>query len=94
MDNGMDRYIGRCLKNWTAKYQPPVDGRARLIRTASLPTFNRHAHALSEQLSSFLNRYSSVNDPFYYPRQRQITGPFTQSLFFSLHLAANHRLAN
>ena len=94
MENGMDRYIGRCLKNWTAKYNPPVDGRAKLIRIASLPPFNQQAHPFSEQLSTFLNRYSTVNDHFYYPRQWQITGPFTQSLIFSFHLAANHRMAN
>jgi hypothetical protein len=94
MENGMDRYIGRCLKNWTANYLPPADGRAKLIRKAGLPPFTRNSHPLSEQLSIFLNRYSSVNDQFYYPRQWQITGPFTQSLVFSFHLAANQRLAN
>jgi hypothetical protein len=94
MDNGMDRYIGRCLKNWTAKYQPPVDGRAKLIRKASLSSFARHSHPFTEQWSNFLNRYSLADEEFYYPRQWQITGPFTQSLIFSFHLAANHRLAN
>jgi hypothetical protein len=94
MDDGMDRYIGRCLKNWAAKYHPPVDGRAKLMRKASLSPFTRHSHPFSEQLSTFLNRYSLVNDQYYYPRQWQITGPFTQSLIFSFHLAANHRLAN
>jgi hypothetical protein len=94
MENEMDRYIGRCLKNWTAKYHPSVDGRARLIKQAGLPPFARQAHPFAERMSSFFNRYSAVNDQFYYPRQWQITGPFTQSLVFSFHLAANHRLAN
>jgi hypothetical protein len=94
MENGMDRYIGRCLKNWTAKYHPPVDGRVKLLRKASLPPFIRSPHPFSEQLSAFFNRYSSVNDQFYYPRQWQITGPFSQSLIFSFHMAADHRLAN
>ena len=88
----MDRYIGRCLKNWTAKYHPPVDGRARLLRKASQPYFSHRAHPFSEQLSNFLNRYST-NEEFYYPRQWQITGPFTQSLIFSFHLADNRRMA-
>jgi hypothetical protein len=94
MENGMDRYIGRCLKNWTAKYYPPVDGRAKLIRKASQPPFSHHSHPFSEQISTFLNRCSSVNDQYYYPRKWQITGPFTQSLVFSFHLTAYHRLTN
>jgi hypothetical protein len=93
MDNGMDRYIGRCLKNWTAKYHPPVDGRMKLLRKASLPTFTRHSHPFSDQLANFLNHYSMANEQFYYPRQWQIAGPFTQSLIFSFHLAANTRMA-
>jgi hypothetical protein len=96
MENGMDRYIGRCLKNWTAKYHLPVDGRTKLLRKASLPsiTHPRYSHPFSEQLSAFLNRYSLVNDQFYYPRQWQITGPYTQSLIFSFHLAVTHQMAN
>jgi hypothetical protein len=94
MENGMDRYIGRCLKNWTAKYQPPIDGRAKLVGMASQPAITRHAHPLSERFSTFLNRSSAVDDQFYYPRQWQITGPFTQSLIFSFHMVANQRMAN
>ncbi len=93
MDNGIDRYIGRCLKNWTAKYQPPLNGRARLIHQAGLAPALPVSHPFAKQITDFLNRYSSVNDQFYYPRQWQITGPFTQSLIFSLHIQNNTRLA-
>jgi len=105
MDNGMDRYIGRCLKNWTAKYSPPLDGRTRLLRNVSRPPYTRISHPFSEKIATFLNRYSMFGetsfgetrfacDQFYYPRQRQISGSISQSLILTFHLAANHRLAN
>ena len=94
MEPGIDRYISRSLKNWTAKYHPPVDGRMRLIRKVSQSPLTHNSHPLSEQVIKFLNRYSMVNDHFYYPRQWQMTGPLTNSMIFSFHLAANQRLAN
>jgi hypothetical protein len=94
MEPGLDRYISRSLKNWTAKYHPPVDGRVRLIRKVSLPLYKLDPHPFSEQVAKFLNRYSMVNDQFYYPRQWQMTGPLSHSLIISFHLAANQRLAN
>ena len=33
MSDGMDVYLGRSLKNWSARHRPPADGRRRLLRT-------------------------------------------------------------
>ena len=33
----MDRYLSRCLKNWTARWQPPGHGRQRLLNAAAKP---------------------------------------------------------
>ena len=39
-------YISHCLKNWAAKYHPPVDGRVKLLRKAGLSPFIRNSQPL------------------------------------------------
>lgn len=37
MDDDMDLYLSRCLKNWAAQQQPPANQRARLLLLATAP---------------------------------------------------------
>ena len=39
MDDEMDVYLSRCLKNWAARRQPPARGKERLLRALILPTW-------------------------------------------------------
>jgi len=94
MNDELESYLSRCLKNWTAKYRPPGDGKARLIRRASLPPSPDEAYPFVRYFSAFLNRFANSNDLFYSQRNWQIVGPFTQSLVWSFHIENNHRLAN
>lgn len=35
MENEMDRYLSRCLKNWTARQPTPANGREVLLKAAA-----------------------------------------------------------
>ena len=35
MDDGMDVYLGRMIKNWAAQHQPPTGGKRRLLEVAA-----------------------------------------------------------
>jgi len=91
MDDEMDPYLGRCIKNWAAQYQPPADGHVRLIEAAmSHPVQNgrRLMHVLA-LLSSVFQSRAMVN-----PHNEWQRGPYSQSRPWSLYFATNYRLAN
>jgi hypothetical protein len=88
-----DRYLGRSLKNWVAKYRPPAGGRARLLETAmALP--KPQERPLLRYLNLWRNRYSPPPYAFYPHRDWRFIGPFTQSTIWSFHLATEWRLAH
>jgi hypothetical protein len=89
----MDVYIGRCLKNWTAKHRPPVDGRKKLLIEAGYPPIQEPA-PFSKFFSTFSNRWSSPGDQYYSQRHWQMVGPFTQSISWSFLLVTHQKLAN
>jgi hypothetical protein len=93
MNDELETYLSRCLKNWTAKYRPPINGKANLLRRASMPA-SSEAPPLMNYFSALLNRFSNSNDMFYSQRKWQMAGPFTQSLVWSFHFESNHRLAS
>jgi hypothetical protein len=89
MDDELDRYLGRSLKNWSAQYQPPVDGRQRLLRRASYPPYQQQKR-LSRWISILKNRY-------FYPEQSTLHHsdwlivPVTHSSSWSFQLATSSR---
>lgn len=87
-----DRYLGRSLKNWVAKYQPPADGRAHLMETAIAPPV-RQERLLLRYLNLWRNRYNPPSYAFYPHRDWRFIGPFTQSSLWSFHLSTEWRLA-
>ena len=91
MDDDMDDYLGRCLKNWSAQYQPPEDGRERLLRKASRPPV-RQQRMLEKFFTSLRNRYY-FPEQYEYPGNTDIIGPHSQTLVWTFQLAANTRLA-
>ena len=91
-DDDMDVYLGRCLKNWSAQYQPPVNGRERLLRKASRPPVQQQRQ-LERFITSLKNRYH-YPEQYEYPGNTVILGPQSQSLAWTFQLAANTRLAS
>ena len=52
--DAMDAYVERCLKNAVARQKPPVDGKQRLLQSASaLPT--RLGIQVAHQLTQVMN---------------------------------------
>ena len=93
MYNKIDRYVGRSLKNWTAKYQPPVDGRSQLLETATAPP-TPSERLIMHYLNLWRNRYTPPAYAFYPHRDWRFIGPFTQSSLWSFHLSTEWRLAH
>jgi hypothetical protein len=92
MDDDMDNYLGQCLKNWSAQYQPPEDGRERLLRKASRPPVQQQRQ-IERFITSLINRYH-YPEQYEYPGSNVILGPQSQSLAWTFQLAANTRMAN
>jgi hypothetical protein len=94
MNDDMDVYIGRCLKNWTAKFRPPADGKAKLLRATDYP-LAQESPPFGHFFSTFANRWSSPGEQFYAQRHWQLISPFSRSIhYWTFHLAAQQRLAN
>ncbi len=91
MSHEMDRYIDRCLKNWTAKFQPPADGRARLLERALEPPAPEPA-PFSSFFAAFTNRWSSSGEHYYSQRQWQIVRSEIHSINWSLGFAVHQKL--
>jgi hypothetical protein len=81
MNDQMDSYLSRCLKNWAARSRPPVDGKEKLLRAAVL-----------DKRAAGSEFYSQ---PGYYPdpRNEYSLVPITQSRMWSFHMAMTFRLA-
>jgi hypothetical protein len=89
MDDDLDVYIGRSLKNWSASQPLPAGGRRRLLRAAAgySEDHDRMTYLLSiwKKSTSPTTAYPIHGDRF--------LGPLTQSRYWSYHLAASLRLA-
>jgi hypothetical protein len=90
MRDKMDVYIQRRLKNWAAANQPAADGRKQLLKSVVVldsPSNQASLWQLWAKYRSPRNRTTYV----YQDYQFQI--PFTQSKYWSYHLATSIRLA-
>ena len=93
MNDRMDNYISRCLKNWTALSRLPVDGKATLLNQASLPQVKR-ARWGSRYVTNIKDWYSLKNDQPVYPHSHLLPmEPFTLSALWSFHLVSDQHLA-
>ncbi|MBN1147130.1 MAG: hypothetical protein JXA78_07730 [Anaerolineales bacterium] len=88
----MDVYLGRCMKNWAADREPPVESRRRLLKAAaSLPV---------QQEQRLFNLFSIIKDSFFSSPDRFYTyydewprTPITQSSAWYFHISLNWRSA-
>jgi hypothetical protein len=88
----IDNYVERNLKNWVARYQPPKDGRQRLLQAASKPTLQQRS-LLSQILSILVNPNDSFEHNIYLQSEWEM-GPAFTSIVNTLHFASSWRLAH
>ena len=93
MKDELDVYLGRCMKNWAADRDPPVESRRRLlIAAASLPV--EQEQRLSNLFSIIWDRFFSSPDNFYtYYHDEWPRAPITQSSAWYFHVTLNWRSA-
>ena len=90
MDDDLDRYLSRSLKNWAAQHPLPSDGRQRLLRRASYPPYQQQKR-LSRWMSLLRSRY-------FYPEQATLHQndwlivPVTNTSSWTFQLATNGRM--
>jgi hypothetical protein len=92
MTDNTDLYISRCLKNWTARYPAPGDGKAELLNQASRPVIINEP-VLVRFLSGVQVRMRTADDQIYPHSRLSFMEPFTLSTLWSFHMVANTRLA-
>jgi len=80
MDDMVDSYIRRGLKNWAAHYRPPNYGRQRLLKIAASPVEYQDDSSkwLSHDLASLVKMVSQQP----YEKTIEVTHPW----FWILHL--------
>jgi hypothetical protein len=93
MNDEMDIYIGRCLKNWTAKHRLPADGRRRLLERAGDAPVKKPA-PFSNFFAAFSNRWSSPGEHFYTHRHWQMADSLSLSINWSFHLVTHQKLSH
>jgi hypothetical protein len=59
MNDHIDSYISRSVKNWAAQYRPPSDGFKRLKQTLLIPASMPTQKSLPSMIESLRNRYFS-----------------------------------
>jgi hypothetical protein len=92
MYDEIDVYISRYLKNWSAKYRPPADGKLRLLRSAGYPPVDE-VGVFSHFFTTFANRWSSPGEQLYSQRHWGFIGPYNQSISLSFHLVTQQKMA-
>ncbi len=93
MDDEMDFYLSRCIKNWAARYQPPVDGRERLIQAASKSSSMGMRSGYMVKVMTFLKTLF-FGQPVLDLRGVLLAEPYSQTHIWSFDTATNWRLAN
>lgn len=77
MDDRMDSYLSRCLKNWVAQQPPAPRDRERLLKLAAQ--------------TADLEKSRSKSKDLFLPRSSDWLGPFTQTRLWSFHMALDLR---
>lgn len=90
MNDEMDAYLERCIKNWAARHQPPEDGRARLLEMAASPPEQRQRR-IASLISWLKGWYSNPSQVFVYEKNEWTIGHAAQSRIWFSHMTANWR---
>jgi hypothetical protein len=83
MDDDMDLYLSRCLKNSTARCQPPARGKERLLRAIITPPWRSARRSLSSQQPP--KEFQHSEQIFYLPG-KMMQSSFTLSLAWPVHI--------
>lgn len=87
MDDDLDIYVSRSLRNWAASQPLPAGGRQRLLKAATVVT--EYQDRTTYQPSIWQKNYTPTTA---YPiHGDRFLGPLTQSGFWSFHLAISLR---
>ena len=84
MNDEMDYYLDRSIKNWAAKHQPPIGGRERLLDLAGSAPVQRERQIIRAMNSVWAAVFG---------RDWIYSEASVQSRPWFLHLDANTRLA-
>jgi hypothetical protein len=90
MNDDMDFYLSRCLKNWSANQKPPDGVRALLLEAASSPPVQRDRQIISV-LTTVWSKFFGRD--WVYAEGDWFLGPQMYSRTWSLHWETNLRLA-
>ena len=85
MDDEMDLYLSRCLKNSTARCQPPERGKERLLRSIISPLW-RSSTARRTSSSPQVPKEFRPSDQVYYLPGKMMQSSFTLSLAWPVHI--------
>ena len=89
MNEELDVYISRNLKNWTASQPLPASGRQRLLKAALNPVEHHNQIVVRPSIWQ-----KNALTPAAYPiHGDRFLGPLAQSQFLSFHLVTSLRLA-
>jgi hypothetical protein len=92
MNNEMDRYLSRCLKNATARHQPPERGKERLLRAVVAPRWRSATSRRFSSVSQPPREFNTANETVYLPGI-MMRGSFTLSLAWPVHIGTLINLA-
>ncbi len=92
MNDDIDIYLSKYLKNWAARQQPPVNGRRILLEKAASPLLQRQWRVT--RLFTWIDTLCTypAQETLYY-RNEWSMDPVTKSHIWSSHLITNIRIA-
>jgi hypothetical protein len=91
MDDEFDVYLGRYLKNWSAKQHPASNLKKELLWKASNPS-SEASSPFALFFSGLANRWSAPSEHFYSQSLGRFSGSYVQSVMWSNHFASQLRM--
>jgi hypothetical protein len=85
MNDNMDGYLSRTIKNWAARQRVPAGSRERLLQLAAQPD-------ASPQPMGLLDLIRRAFGPATLKHDEAALGPFSQSRTWSFHVATSMRM--
>lgn len=89
MNDNMDGYLSRTIKNWAARQRVPAGGRELLLQTAARPNPPPQSLALMDLLDLLQRAFFG---PANLKHDEAALGPFSQSRTWSFHVATSMRM--
>jgi hypothetical protein len=90
-DEEMDTYLGRCIKNWTARHAPSSEGRELLLLKAASSVQGAKENRSSNSSADYPWTPSQYR-PFRPPQDLSPFGAYAPAKFWPIHLLTTMRL--